>query len=485
MFTGGVDTSYRRTARTSSAPGLDAALESPRPGADEDPASVPTDGAVARLKAHLLWRDEATEREWEQETGWNLLTCACLLDDYAAAMMLLAAPDGRSLVNAYGRAHRHAMRTEPDIPAHHRTPLAQQLFGLAHEHMPLIGAMSYSRPALVRALLEANAKVPPHMALDIICGSPFDAPLGALINGRIDNVEVYLSFRGDHVDIATLEGTRCAMYSQSKPLHIASCMEGSSGDMLRVVRWLLAHGAAKTLSTRTVSGLSPVHMLATNPSPEAVIIMRELYEAGHLRSEHLNAHESQALASVGMWGISRLAARLGDRTSKEGLVIQEMLDIGGRSTVLHRAVDTGSIEMCELLLEIGADPAAVDARGRTPLQRAKVNLDAAHSALLGPRLADATPPQRSPTRAIVNAARGFGRALCMPLAVPVAVNFMLRAMSENGNGSTKQGQNERRFRNLHYGGISGGTDTAKKMSISKARRAPSEVTSTARAPVRV
>ena len=121
MFTGGVDTSYRRTARTSSAPGLDAALESPRPGADEDPASVPTDGAVARLKAHLLWRDEATEREWEQETGWNLLTCACLLDDYAAAMMLLAAPDGRSLVNAYGRAHRHAMRSEPDIPAHHPT----------------------------------------------------------------------------------------------------------------------------------------------------------------------------------------------------------------------------------------------------------------------------------------------------------------------------------------------------------------------------
>ena len=86
MFTGGVDTSYRRTARTSSAPGLDAALESPRPGADEDPAGVPTDGAVARLKAHLLWRDEATEREWEQETGWNLLTCACLLDDYAAAI---------------------------------------------------------------------------------------------------------------------------------------------------------------------------------------------------------------------------------------------------------------------------------------------------------------------------------------------------------------------------------------------------------------
>ena len=485
MFTGGVDTSYRRTARTSSAPGLDAALESPRPGADEDPAGVPTDGAVARLKAHLLWRDEATEREWEQETGWNLLTCACLLDDYAAAMMLLAAPDGRSLVNAYGRAHRHAMRTEPDIPAHHRTPLAQQLFRLAHEHMPLIGAMSYSRPALVRALLEANAKVPPHMALDIICGSPFDAPLGALINGRIDNVEVYLSFRGDHVDIATLEGTRCAMYSQSKPLHIASCMEGSSADMLRVVRWLLAHGAAKTLSTRTVSGLSPVHMLATNPSPEAVIIMRELYEAGHLRSEHLNAHESQALASVGMWGISRLAARLGDRPSKEGLVVQGILDIGGRSTVLHRAVDTGSIEMCELLLEIGADPAAVDAWGRTPLQRAKVNLDAAHSALLGPRLADATPPQRSPTRAIVNAARGFGRVLCMPLAVPVAVNFMLRAMSENGNGSTKQGQHERRFRSLHYGGISGGTDTAKKMSTSKARRAPSEVTSTARAPVRV
>ena len=49
-------------------------LESPRPDADEDPAGVPTDEAVACLKAHLLWRDdEATERELEQEKAGTCL----------------------------------------------------------------------------------------------------------------------------------------------------------------------------------------------------------------------------------------------------------------------------------------------------------------------------------------------------------------------------------------------------------------------------
>lgn len=44
-------------------------LESPRPGADEDPAGAfgSHREAVACLKAHLLWRDdEATERELEK-----------------------------------------------------------------------------------------------------------------------------------------------------------------------------------------------------------------------------------------------------------------------------------------------------------------------------------------------------------------------------------------------------------------------------------
>ncbi|MDY0282585.1 MAG: ankyrin repeat domain-containing protein, partial [Salinivirgaceae bacterium] len=44
-------------------------------------------------------------------------------------------------------------------------------------------------------------------------------------------------------------------------------------------------------------------------------------------------------------------------------------------SALHMAADVCSVEICQMLLDAGADPAAQDAEGRTPLQRTKETLD--------------------------------------------------------------------------------------------------------------
>ena len=47
-------------------------------------------GGLDHLKSFLKWRSDAEEAAWEAETGWNLLTLACAMDDAAAVDTLLA-----------------------------------------------------------------------------------------------------------------------------------------------------------------------------------------------------------------------------------------------------------------------------------------------------------------------------------------------------------------------------------------------------------
>ena len=371
LITGGVATAYR--TRYGGAASLD---------------------ATAALRSLLRWRDDATEAAWEEESGWNLLTCACLLDDVDAVTALLAAPGGADAVRAIGKPHPNALKTSLDTPPQHRTPFAQLLFRLGDDHMPLAGAMGFSRPDVVRALCAAGAPLPPAIALDIVAGSPVESPTGALVNGRLDNLEALIEYH-PHLDMATLKGTRCAVYEGSVPLHIAASIESSGEDMLASVRWLLARGAVSALGTQTISGVSPIAMLASNSRAEAVEAMRLMREAAGESAcrRALNTPERPWLTSDGIWRMMALMARLGIPHGVLMLRIREEIDIGGRSTVLHRAVDVGSQPMAKLLVAMGADTNATDARGDTPIERARQRLPACSCSRVASTLEGASPPK--------------------------------------------------------------------------------------------
>ena len=49
--------------------------------------------------------------------------------------------------------------------------------------------------------------------------------------------------------------------------------------------------------------------------------------------------------------------------------------LGGGDRPLHGAVFRGNVESVEILLKAGADPKAIDSRGRTPLDIARAQLN--------------------------------------------------------------------------------------------------------------
>lgn len=148
------------------------------------PALAAGETAVERLKRFLHWRDEVTEAEWQKTTGWNLLTCATLLDDTAAVKELLAGPHADTLMYAKGRKIKGK-------EYYHQQPFAQMLINLADGHVPMMGCMAYGSPATNRAMFEAGFRCPKRDMLDVICGSPCRRATGALLNARTDNMEVH------------------------------------------------------------------------------------------------------------------------------------------------------------------------------------------------------------------------------------------------------------------------------------------------------
>ena len=147
---------------------------------DSGAASGPG-GGVERVKAALRWRDEASEAAWMAETGWSLLSLACALDDEAAVTALLAAPEGRSMISSRVRG----VKMDTSL---RKQPLSVMFLHMAVGLSPLMSAVTFSRPSIVNALLDAGAPMPTGTKLfgDNPC------QFRGFFAGKVDNLKLLL-----------------------------------------------------------------------------------------------------------------------------------------------------------------------------------------------------------------------------------------------------------------------------------------------------
>jgi len=325
------------------------------------------ESAVGRLKLLLKWRDEATEAKWQAATGWNLLTCAALLDDTAAVRELLATPAAAPLLKAKGKKLKATQH-------YHAQPFAQLLFNMAHGHVPLMGCMGFGSPETCRAMLsgglEAGVPVPQKDVLDIVCGTPCHRPTGALLNARTDNMDVFLEYYPGF----DVNGVWASAAGQT-PLHIACSMDAADGAQMRSLRWLLARGAAKSMNVRMDFGFTPLQTLCWAQGPQSLDALKLLREHG-ADAASANLHEKIGGKMATMKKVMATLRTVSATGSLPDAFIRffEMFDVGG--TALHRAAENGNVEQTKLLLEMGADIHARDAKGRTPYERCVAKLPA-------------------------------------------------------------------------------------------------------------
>ena len=221
-----------------------------------DKRSDHADGsAVAQLKARLFWRDDATEAAWSAETGLSLLTFACGLDDVESVKELLATSDAQRMLSLRGKKPAATM-------SHHKVAFSVLLRNLTQNITPLKLAMGYGSPELVTALLEAGAPVPEKDMLDCFFGSACHSPFGAMLNGRLDNMDLFLKMR---------PGLTSELFSKKhmgiSPLGFAACMDRK--HMQACFKWLLERREFGQFNEGfSTFGMTCLGWLANNPEAD-------------------------------------------------------------------------------------------------------------------------------------------------------------------------------------------------------------------------
>lgn len=130
-------------------------------------------------------------------------------------------------------------------------------------------------------------------------------------------------------------------------------------DRLDVARWLLDHGADP--NWRGYSGATCLAWAEFSGNQVLCTLLRERGGSDELRDYEFRAFPRVfGLMVLAGWGFPQLLlARLGDDRSLVSLS-------GGRGTLLHAAADSGQTATAKILVDFGADRAALDADGRTP-----------------------------------------------------------------------------------------------------------------------
>ena len=152
------------------------------------------------------------------------------------------------------------------------------------------------------------------------------------------------------------------------PLHIVCAMDAGGGEQVRSLRWLLERGAAKSLSKHFDFGLTPLQILCfaqTSEAHDAIMLLKE-FGSEELKAS-VNLRERPCAKMRKMRKIMSMLSTVGSTGGKPDAFVRflEMLEFDSSLTALHRAAEQGNAKMVASLIELGADPAAKDRRGRT------------------------------------------------------------------------------------------------------------------------
>jgi len=294
---------------------------------------------------------------------------AARLGHWSAVKRCLARGDDIGQVDAKGwtALHRAARRGDRRMVAlllHHQARVdARTNSQLTALHL---GVRS---EAVVRLLLDHGADV---TAVDGL-GQP--ALMSAVVMGTPATVRLLLDFgsptaqdalryaamgrSAEIVDVLASHGADVNAVGEGglTPLHYAAWRGG-----VRVVEALLERGAR--IKVADVSGSTPLH-LAADEDDRLAVIERLLAAGADPRMADRNGDTPLHLAARRWHGSRKTMASLvkaGAPVNAHGLASM---------TALHSVCVVGDTVAAELLIDAGADPAAVDEQGETPLFRAQ------------------------------------------------------------------------------------------------------------------
>ena len=341
----------------------------PRP--ESEPTSV--GNGVAHVKSLFHWRDDATEAAWQKHTGWSLLTLACAVDDAAAVTELLATAEGKAMISSRGMIEKKKL-TPLRIQ-----PFSKMLMDMLIGMTPLMAAVTFSRPVVINALLDAGAPMP--YGVKLFGDNP--CQFRGMFAGKIDNLKLLLSRFPELASKVNQTGTSACAFA---------CMLSRDQCQLDILKELLERGAASTLGVQHILHGTPLMILSQNldADPAAVSLLHEAAPNGRelLQTRgtlHFNWKVAlpilKLLRPLGLnaaKGIQRFTASGPGKTHPKG------------ATAMHVAAQRGHISMVKAMADLPtANQDILQARdkfGHTPLERARRTAAPTHVEALEPVL---------------------------------------------------------------------------------------------------
>jgi len=208
------------------------------------------------IKSEFMWRDDETEARWLKDTGVTLLHVAAFSNKIAAVKELLAAQEGKKMLNIkIGDLMKH----DHDLKLYKSQGSAINLQMSAKGLTPLAAAMmsQVATPELIELLIDAGAKPGGH-----------DAFMFAVMQGTVANMAAYTKkLWGDKPGPAPWINKSFMFAMGGTPLHAVGFMTDNAQQKDKMV-WLLANGAKPSLKKAWMMGGSPLVALSINPEAD-------------------------------------------------------------------------------------------------------------------------------------------------------------------------------------------------------------------------
>ena len=306
-------------------------------------------GTVSGLKAKLRWRGEAEEEAWAKETGTSLLWWATFSDDLAALRTVLAASEG-------GGSCEELLRRGPTRTWH--------ALSIWPTQTALHTAMSYARPAVVEALLDAGASPIARTGGDM----RFEPVHMAVYVGAADNIEAWAR-RFPDWDWERPDGRG----------HTAIHLAGHAPHgLLTIVKTLLAAGAKVDAIHFFGGNLLTSAVQNGNMTPDnlrALLALPQVRAVAHRLLRRPVEPVGWKMDAIFMYTLAQIAYRMKISISAmNGILLACAEWHMGRP--LNHAVLWGNVDLVHVLLQDPAGGADLlelrDGLGMTPLEEARL-----------------------------------------------------------------------------------------------------------------